>query len=172
MNLFLKYFLRGSTILVVLLAGCGADTSPVTPTPPEQNTPQAAIPLWTDENPVMSGICFESALDAASQVFVLRNVEELIRFYDLSDNSRLCRHPVKRNGFDFSGGRILAGIWSVGRGCAAHHELRDFMRDDTARRLEIRLRFITEGTCNYELVHPFWIGLDGVSDYEISIAVE
>jgi hypothetical protein len=44
-------------------------------------------------------------------------------------------------------------------------------RDDAARTFTIRLRFITEGGCNYELVRPFWVGLDGVNDYTISLIV-
>lgn len=120
----------------------------------------------------MSGICFASAFDAAGQTFVIRNEEELARFFDASDNSQLCPHPVQRHTFDFSGGRVLAGIWTRARGCVAYHHLLEFDRDDAARTLAIRLRLVVEGVCEYELVRPFWIGLDGVSDYDITIAVE
>ena len=119
----------------------------------------------------MSGICFEAALDAAGKVFVLRDSRAHIQFYDLADNSQLCRHPVTRNVFEFSSGRILAGLWSYGKGCTAHHDVLAVNRDDAARTLTIQLRFVTEGTCDYELLRPFWIGLDGVSDYQIQINV-
>lgn len=121
---------------------------------------------------VMSGICFEAALDAAGKVFVLRDAQAHIRFYDLADNSQLCRRPVARNAFDFSSGRVLAGLWSQGKGCTARHDVLSVARDDVARTLLIRLNFVTEGDCDYELLRPFWIGLDGVSDYKIDIRVE
>jgi len=127
---------------------------------------------FSDESATLSGICFEAALDAAGRTFVLHNAAELIEFYDLADNSRFCRHPVTRYPFDFSGGRVLAGLWSKGWGCTAHHDVLDIQRDDAARTLTIRLRFVTEGDCDYELVRPFWIGLDGVQDYEVEMAVE
>jgi hypothetical protein len=120
----------------------------------------------------MSGICFEAAFDAADSVFVFRNAIEHIRFYGLADQSALCRHPVARNPFDFSNGRVLAGLWSKGIGCTARHDVLEVLQDDAAKSLQIRLRFVTEGDCNYELLRPFWIGLDGVSDYEIRIEVE
>lgn len=170
-------------MVATLLTGCALEGEPrisitATPQPPTE-TPVAAVTLeptstlspypWSDENAVMGGICFEAALDASGQVFVLRSVAQQIEFYDLADNSRLCRRPVTRYPFDFSGGRVLAGLWSAGRGCTARHDVLDVQRDDTARRLTIRLRFVTEGDCNYELVQPFWIGLEGVQDYAIEI---
>ncbi|MEO8606861.1 MAG: hypothetical protein ABI690_03220 [Chloroflexota bacterium] len=135
-------------------------------------TPTESYP-WTNENDVMSGICFEAALDAAGKVFVLHNSQEHIQFYDLADNSKLCRHPVTRSAFDFAsaGGRILAGLWSYGKGCTAHHDVLAVNRDDAAKTLTIQLQFVTEGTCDYELLRPFWIGLDGVSGYQINIQV-
>ena len=119
----------------------------------------------------MSGICFEAALDAAGKVFVLHNPQEHIQFYDLADNSKLCRHPVLRNAFDFSNGRVLAGLWSYGKGCTARHDVLAVNRDDAAKTLTIQLQFVTEGACDYELIRPFWIGLDGVNDYQINIQV-
>lgn len=127
---------------------------------------------WTDENQVMSGLCFESVYDAAGKTFVLRGPEALANFYDLADNSELCRQPVARNSFDFSDGRILAGIWSRGEGCSAHHEVENVVRDDTARTFFIFLRLVVEGDCTYQLVRPFWIGLSGITDYEIQFVVE
>jgi hypothetical protein len=120
----------------------------------------------------MSGICFEAALDTAGDIFVLRDSLAHIRFYDLADNSQLCRRPVTRYPFDFSRGRVLAGLWSDGKGCTARHDVLSVARDDAARTLLIRLKFVTEGSCDYELVRPFWIGLDGVGDYAIDIQVE
>ncbi|MBZ0290354.1 MAG: hypothetical protein K8I30_22200 [Anaerolineae bacterium] len=120
----------------------------------------------------MSGICFEAALDTAGKVFILHNPQEHIRFYDLADNSQLCRRPVTRSPFDFKNGRVLAGLWSYGTGCAARHDVLAINRDDAARTLTIRLRFVTEGECDYELLRPFWIGLDGVGNYAITIEVE
>jgi len=143
--------------------------------PPSDLPTQVIAPAypWTDENAVMSGICFEAALDAAGKVFILRDSKSHIQFYDLADNSHLCRHPVTRSAFDFAsaGGRVLAGLWSYGKGCTARHDVLAINRDDAAKTLTIQLRFVTEGNCDYELLRPFWIGLDGVSDYQINIQV-
>lgn len=167
--------------LLALLSGC-LMLAPVMPTPagPElptavfvtTNTPSDLPYGWTDERPVLSGICFEAAQDAAGQVFILRTAEEHIRFYGMADNSHLCRRPVTRNPFNFGNGRVLAGLWSAGLGCTARHDVLAVERDDNAKTLDIRLQFITEGDCNYELVRPFWIGVEGVSDYAISLTVE
>lgn len=167
-------------VLLLILGGCLMlapldETPPALPTPVfvATNTPALLTAYgWTDENAVMSGICFEAAYDAAGQVFVLRSAIEHIRFYGMADHSRLCRRAVTRHPFDFSGGRVLAGLWSAGIGCTARHDVLEVARDDSAKTLHIRLRFITEGDCPYELARPFWIGLDGVGDYDISISVE
>jgi hypothetical protein len=163
----------------LLLTACsltGPDRIFITATPSPEVT--AATPAqtrtpspypWTDENAVMGGICFEAALDASGQLFVLRNAANLIEFYDLADNSQFCRRPVTRYPFDFSNGRVLAGLWSYGRGCTARHDVEDIQRDDAERTLTIRLHFITEGDCNYELIQPLWIGLDGMQEYEIEV---
>lgn len=164
--------------LIFVLSGCASAlpeasaTVAVMPTTAPTFTPSfTATPAypWTDENAIVSGVCFEAALDAAGRVFVLRSADEHIRFYDQADNSHLCRHPVTRYPFDFSTGRVLAGLWSYGRGCTARHEVMSVTRDDTARTFTIRLHFVTEGDCNYELVRPFWVGLDGLSDYTVTI---
>lgn len=161
----------------LLLSGCVLEALPATPAPTSvpstavrEETATPAYP-WTDETAVMGGICFEAAQDAAGRVFVLWNADEQIRLYQQADASELCRRPVTRSPFDFSGGRVLAGLWSAGTGCAARHDVTGITRDDTARTLAIQLRFVTEGECNYQLVRPFWIGLDGVSDYQISITL-
>lgn len=167
------------TIAVLLLASCfnrlpnAADPRSGTPDTAPTPTPAAtANPYpWTDENAIVSGICFEAALDAAGDVFVIRTPEDHIRFYGLADNSGLCRHPVTRNPFDFADGHVLAGLWSAGTGCTARHDVLDYRRDDQAQQITINLRFVTEGDCPYELVRPFWIGLDA-DDYAVIISVE
>ncbi len=134
-------------------------------------TPTAIYP-WTDESAVMDGICFEAAQNAAGKVFVLRNDADLNNLYAQADNSHLCRHPVTRTPFDFSTGRILVGLWSSGNGCTAQHDVVAVQRDDANKRMTIILHFVTSGTCDYELVRPFWIGLDGIGDYNIQLVIQ
>lgn len=162
------------------LAACvRVDDSPTSENPPSRlaplptiaPSPTAAYP-WSDENLVMSGLCFEAALALAGQVFVFRSPEEHIQFYEQADQRDLCRHTVVRYPFEFSAERVLVGLWSFGRGCTARHEVISIERDDAAQSLRIRLRFVTEGSCDYELVQPFWIGLEGVSGYSINLEVE
>lgn len=170
--------------LAVILSACTMSVSPLptaallpdmstptaTPLPTTAPTATPAYP-WTDENITASGICFEAARDAAGRVFVLRRAEEHIRFYDEVDSRRLCRQPVTRQPFTFDGGRVLAGLWSAGMGCTARHEVLSVQRDDTARTFTIQLRFVTDGDCAYELVRPFWVGLDGLGEYNIQFVV-
>jgi hypothetical protein len=126
---------------------------------------------WTDESAVMRGICFEAAQDAVGKVFVFRSAEEHSKFYDLADNSHLCREAVVRVPFAFANGRILAGLWSAAEGCSASYNVLDVKRDDAAKTIVIQLRLLVEGDCGYELVEPFWIGLDNAADYQVSITV-
>jgi hypothetical protein len=193
----LTYYYKSALYYIfvtLLFAGCvmsGPERIVITATPEPTLTPQPPLPQggggataapnltstpWpypvSDESVVMSGICFEAALDAADQLFILRNSAEHIAFYDLADNSEFCRRPVTRYPFDFSNGRVLSGFWSYGRGCTARHDVLDIQQDDAAKALTIRLRFVTEGDCPYELVRPFWVGLDGVQDYQIEMVVE
>jgi hypothetical protein len=156
--------LRGLLLWILLLAGCNLEDDFL-----PGNYPAAVVAL--EESDVMRGICFEAAFDAADRVFVLRSAEEHIRFYDLADNSHLCRHPVERVPFDFTTGRILAGLWSKGIGCTARHEIEAVTRDDEAKQVMINVRFVTDGDCPYELVRPFWLALDRVADYAIDIRV-
>jgi hypothetical protein len=132
----------------------------------------ALPPGLRDVLPLMSGICFEAAYDAAGRVFVLRSAAELEAFYGLADNSRLCRRAVTRYPHDFAGGEVLVGTWTRGLGCTARHELLDAVRDDAARSLRLAFRFITEGDCPYELVRPLWIAVSQAADYDISLVVE
>jgi hypothetical protein len=157
-----------TTVLILLLAHMLSACEALTFTPTIRPTPSAA---YIDANDVVRGICFEAAFDSAKhgQIFILRDAETHIRFYELADNSQLCRHPVERVPFDFSNGWVLAGMWSTGVGCTAHHDVIDTVRDDRAKIFHIQLRFITEGDCPYELVRPFWIGISNASDYEITI---
>jgi hypothetical protein len=134
--------------------------------------PTVTTLLTQDAADVMSGVCFEAAFDAAGHIFVLRSTAELIHLFDLADNSRLCRQPVERHTFDFENGRILAGVWSAGTGCTARHEVIGMSRDDAAKQVTIRARFIVDGDCGYELVRPFWLALDRVTDYAVDIQVE
>ncbi len=175
--------MAGVSLIVILSACTMAVSSPPTAaflpesSPPAATPPPTAAPTatpaypWTDETITASGICFEAARDAAGRVFVLRRAEEHIRFYDQVDSRRLCRQPVTRQPFTFDGGRVLAGLWSVGMGCTARHEVLSVQRDDTARTFTITLRFVTDGGCAYELVRPFWVGLDGLEEYNIQFVV-
>jgi hypothetical protein len=195
----LRYMTRLTTLfclMLILLAACDEASIPPTlpnvrleatrltasPSPAVLATP--ANPLdatyapmllpdgLRDELPLMSGICFEAAFDAAGQVFVLRNPLEHIRFYDLADHAQLCRNPVTRHPFDFATGRILAGTWSKGMGCTARHEVLDVQRDDAEKVMTLRLKFSTEGDCPYELVRPFWVSLPDAAEYDVKIEVE
>lgn len=118
---------------------------------------------------IMQGICFEAAWDAAGRVFIMRNADEHIQFYDAADNSALCRHVVKRYPFDFSGGDVLAGLWNQGLACIAGHEIIDYQRDELERSIYIEVQFITEGDCPYELVRGFWVGIPNAQEYQITI---
>ena len=158
--------------MVLLCTGCSLSMQQLDITVPAAGTtPTVAILLAQDAADVMRGICFEAALDAAGQVFILRDAEEHIRFYNLADNSQLCRRPVERVPFEFESGRVLVGLWSKGTGCTATHTVESMSRDDANRRIAIRATFTTEGDCPYELVRPFWRSLDGVSDYDIDLQV-
>ncbi|MCY4525762.1 MAG: hypothetical protein OXB89_04060 [Anaerolineaceae bacterium] len=154
-------FLTGCNLVAELPQGVAVQDVPV-PTPP---LPEA------DANAVMAGICLEAARDAAGQLFVLRSADELTNFFDLADNSRLCRQPVTRRAFDFGDGRVLAGLWSAARGCAAAHHVRFFQRDSGARRIRLQLQLGVTGDCDYELVRPWWMTLEDARDYEIAIEV-
>ena len=154
------------------LANVGITPIPRTAAPTDIPDPTSTPPFgMSDAMDVMSGICFESAQDAAGRVFVLRSAEELSTFFDLADNSELCRRDVQRFPFDFAGGQILVGLWSYGFGCTADHEQIDLQRDDDAQTILITLQFITEGACNYELIRPYWVGLSGAQDYDVDIVV-
>jgi hypothetical protein len=132
---------------------------------------QSAVGQLTSANDVMAGICFESAFDAAGRTFVFRDDAELTNLFDLSDNSHLCRHPVKRGTFDFSAGSVLAGVWSKGVGCKARHDQVKVKTNENKKQVRIVLDFVTEGDCNYELVRPYWVGISGAKDYTIKIKV-
>jgi hypothetical protein len=180
LGLWVCLALTGCSLLAPDLATPVNVRIPLVPTPtaqPQPPTPASAyVPLalpgdGRDELPVMSGICFESAYDAAGQVFLLRTAEDHIRFYDAADNAKLCRQPVTRYPFDFTSGRILAGGWSRGNGCTARHEVRDYQRDDAAKTLTLTLQFIAEGDCPYELVRSFWVSFPVAADYAVNIVV-
>jgi hypothetical protein len=168
-------------ISLTILAACTRDlpdatlTSSLPVTPGDFGTPlppSTPLPfLLIDANPVMSGICFESAYDASGRTFVLRSAEELNSLFDESDNSGFCRRPSVRGTFDFSGGRAVVGAWSRGRGCDADHRITAVDIDDVARTFIIRAQFLVEGDCPYELVRPLWLGITGYSDYDIRLLI-
>jgi hypothetical protein len=146
-----------------------------TDSPPMPTLAPTITPLpfgLEDALAVMSGICFESAFDATGNVFVMRSADDHIHFYDLAEHSELCRRPIIRNPFEFSNGRILAGIWTAGIGCTADHDILDYQRDEANKTLIFQLRFVTAGDCPYELVRPFWVAINNAQDYEVTINVE
>lgn len=124
---------------------------------------------WHDENEHVAGVCFEAAWDAAGRVYIIRTAEEHIRFYDLADNSRLCRRPVERVPRDFSTGYVITGFWSRGVGCRARHEVTGYFRNNDTRTILMSVRFVTEGDCGYELVRPFWVGFENAAGHEITL---
>lgn len=176
-------FFRSALLLLAFLTACtslplgvpptetgtvGAPTASALPSA----TPTPSIYPWTDESAVMNGLCFESVYDAVGRTFVIQSDAELTAFYDLADNSDLCRRPVERKRFDFTGGRLLIGLWSRTIGCTARHEVTNIQRDDVARIYAISLRLVAELGCNYELVRPFWIGLSDLSGYDVRLLVQ
>jgi hypothetical protein len=164
------------------LAACSRDAPEPTPTGDLFPTPTDIVTLgptptpmpyvFIDANSVVSGICFESAYDAAGRTFVLRSAGELERLFDLADNSQFCREPVGRAQFDFSGPRAIIGTWTRGRGCTADHEIVSVEIDEVSQIFVIRARLVVAGDCNYELVRPLWIGLTGYNDYDLRLLVE
>lgn len=172
--------------LLLFAAACtsvpGLPSAEFTPLSGETVAHATAMPLsasaippvypWTDESAVMNGLCFESVYDAAGRVFVIRSEAELNALYDLADNSGLCRRPVVRGSFDFSGGRLLVGLWNRSMGCTARHDVINIQRDDVAKIYAVTLRLIAQGGCNYELVRPFWIGLSDIADYDVRLLVQ
>jgi hypothetical protein len=181
-------------VIALTLAGCALSfetaptPAPVTPAPivPESTllpaaaataTPEglyqpAALPDGLrDELPVMQGICYEAARDAAGRTFVLRNAIDHIHFYEDADASKLCRHPVTRYPFDFESGRVLAGFWQMGQGCTAHHNV-SVTRDDARKMITLHMTFVTEGDCGYELLRPFWVSIPDAAGWEIEFVEE
>jgi hypothetical protein len=124
---------------------------------------------WADESSIVSGVCFEAARDMAvmDRRFVLRSGLEHIEFYNAIDSTNLCLRPVERVSFDFNAGRALAGLWSAGRGCTAQHEVMAYSVEQNT--LNLALRFVTEGDCNYELIRPFWISFDGALSLNLTV---
>lgn len=159
-------FLNATAILgALILAGCSllepAEAPPV----------DVAPAMLGDASAVMRGICFESAFDAANRTFVMQSDAELAAFFDLADNSELCPRPVARGTFDFSGGRVLAGIWSTGLGCTARHDVTGVLRDSATRTIDITARLVIDGTCPYELVRPLWLAVPDAQGYDVRITV-
>ena len=160
-------------LFLMFLTGCNIIAGPSDTRIVEDVPVPTPLVLAPDANSVMGGICFASAQDAAGKHFVLRSQQELSHFYNLADNSQLCREPVERRPFDFSDGRVLTGLWSRARGCKAQHVVLPSSRvhNNGAALFELRLRLITEGDCDYELVQPWWMALDDARDMKIDIQV-
>lgn len=159
-------------MIFVTMTGCTLN-APDTPQPePPTSIPAAPTAPFADAAGVVAGICFEAAQDAAGQVFVLRNLDDLNGLYAAADNSQLCRRPVTRQTFDFSDGRVIVGVWSYGVGCTAAHEVIAFERDTAQQRIMLELAFITQGDCPYELIRPFWIALDQAQDFDITLQMK
>lgn len=176
MHIVTKLWLPGIALLFAACTQFLPQPTLVPLPPPDTFTPapdSTALPFaLIDANPVMSGICFESAYDAVGRTFVLRSDEELNALFDESDNSGYCRHPSPRGSFDFSGGRAIVGVWSRGQGCSADHHISSVSIDDVARTFIIRAELVLEGDCPYELVRPLWLGVTGYNDYDIRLLVE
>ncbi len=160
-----------AALVLMLLTGCNLVANlPQADSPQDVPVPTPPLPE-ADANDVVAGVCFEAARDAAGRLFVLRSADELANFFDLADNSQLCRQPVTRQARDFSDGRVLAGLWSLGRGCAATHQVLRWQRNDAARQIHLQLRLDVTGDCDYELLRPWWMTLDGARQHDIVIEV-
>lgn len=180
-NWKLKARALGLGLLVVLTSGgCIRSDAGVTATNLPSQLVVTSFPLHAqtpsiasinDANPVFTGICFEAALNYTGRVFVIRDAAQHIQFYNQMDAINLCRQEVTRHAFDFNNGNILAGLWTAGRGCTARHEVIGVGWEDNTKQVTIVLKFIVEGACNYELARPFWISLEGASDYSVNIIV-
>jgi hypothetical protein len=175
----------GIGLLMLLLSACVRTAPPSTLAPfptitdPNAQPTRLITPTWTplpyafiDANPVFNGICFASVYDAAGRVFVIRSAADLDALFDESDNSGFCERPSARGTFDFAEvdgipTRAIIGRWDRGIGCDAHHDITRVERDDVARLLVIYVRFVLEGNCDYQLVRPFWIGLNGFNEYDL-----
>lgn len=157
-----------------VIAGCTLLNEIPNPTATDKGDSVDSTPTrrrWSDASDVMAGLCFEAANDAAGRVFVIRDSAELDMFFWLADNSQLCRRRVERGTFDFTNGRVLAGVWSAGRGCKARHDVDRFERDNEAKTIVIDLTLVIEGDCPYQLVRPFWISIPNAQEHEITITV-
>jgi hypothetical protein len=149
----------------------------IVPTPPPTATPPTVVPtptVWRDASDTLAGLCFPlvQALANEGAVFVLRNAADHIAFYDDMEARQLCADPpLERLPFDFSSGALMVGRFSVGVGCTAQHQVVDYQRDDAAKTLVIVLRLVVSGACPYDLVVPFWVVFEGVTDYAVDLRV-
>lgn len=161
-------------VAFMILSACSLNAAAISsPTPAPQATAEALTPaLWQDANSLMRGICFAAAVDAAGQVFVLRDAEALTRFYTLADESGLCSRAVRQAEWDFEALPIVVGGWSEGTGCAAQHELVLFDYDPVAATATLDLHFVVEGECPYTLIRPFWMGLALPVETEITLRLD
>ena len=142
---------------------------------------QSALALWLpflvttlaeqplrNENAQFHTVCFAAAAIHADRPIILRDAQALRQWYGAL--SAHCQRPLAPPQFDFNSGRLLFGTWNRGEGCWARHELLDFAQDETAKRIRLHLRLVTEGTCPYELLRPLW--LSAPAAYHVDLRVD
>lgn len=121
----------------------------------------APSPTYQDAADLMTGVCFEAALQLSNITYTLQDPDELTRFYDRIDSLEVCRRPIFRADFPANGG-VVIGRWDAGRGCTAQHEV---ITQDGVR---LALQFTTSGDCPYELIRPFWILTESVQAIDVT----
>lgn len=105
----------------------------------------------------------------AGQAFILTSQEQLNSLYDQIDGSKLCRRPIARQTFDFTG-RAVVGTWTYSpQGCTARHELIRARRNEENRMITLRYRFTVEGDCPYELIRPLWVAVENPDSYNLRL---
>jgi hypothetical protein len=105
----------------------------------------------------------------AGQAFILTSQEQLDSLYDQIDSSKLCRRPIARQTFDFTG-RAVVGTWTYSpQGCTARHDLIRTRRNEENRMITLRYRFTVEGDCPYELIRPLWVAVENPDSYNLRL---
>lgn len=127
-------------------------TAVSTPLPFEADNP------YQDASAIMEGVCFNYWIEQVNRVFVIGSAQEHIRFYNDVDESELCRFPVDRHPFDFTG-RIMVGAVNVGTGCQAITEPLALVTDAANQTVTLRVGWGVTGECDYRLVRPFWVSI-------------
>jgi hypothetical protein len=118
---------------------------------------------------LLEGVCFEAAHAMAGQAFILTSQEQLDGLYNQIDASELCRRPIARHSFDFTG-RTVVGTWTYSpQGCTARHDFIRLRRSEENRVLTLRYRFVVDGDCPYELIRPLWVAVENPDSYDIRL---